>query len=179
MLKLIRAGALALAALLCAPLAAHAACPTAPTYGGLTGQDASTTPQTMQTVTSGSRQLATPLVHGNDGSGTPKALALDGSCNLMTAPQAGPPGATNFTPAQVSVGTTATQIVASRSGRQLVTVVQSGTTDVYLGSANTVTTSNGLLLPGTKGASVTLPYAGAVYGIVASGTQTVTAAETY
>lgn len=84
----------------------------------------------------------------------------------------------NLATSQVSVGTTATQVVASRAGRSIVTVVNTTTTDIYLGAAG-VTTSTGILLPGTKGASVTLQYTGALYGIVASGTATVTEAETY
>lgn len=80
---------------------------------------------------------------------------------------------------QVSVTTTATQIVASRSGRRSVTVIQHGSTAVYLGPTSGVTTSNGILLIGTAGAAVTFEYSGAVYGIVSSGSVTVGYAEEY
>lgn len=80
--------------------------------------------------------------------------------------------------AQVSVGATATQIVAARSGRGTVTVTNTTTTDIYLGNSD-VTTTTGTLLVGVKGASITLSFVDALYGIVASGTAAVTAAETY
>jgi hypothetical protein len=84
MLKTFRAGLLAFTALCLAPIAAHAACPTAPTYTGLSGLDAATVAKTLQTVTSSgsSQQLSTPLMHGNDGTTIPKALAVDANCNL-------------------------------------------------------------------------------------------------
>lgn len=86
-------------------------------------------------------------------------------------------GADTFTVNQVSVAATATQIVAARTSRKAVGIMNHGTTAVYLGPANTVTTSNGLLLPANS--SVVLNYAGDVYGIVASSTQTVSYGEEY
>ena len=82
------------------------------------------------------------------------------------------PAPANMANAQVSVGTTATQIVAARATRRAGTIVNLGTTDVYFGVA-TVTTANGVLLTGTKGAAVTIGFTGVIQGIVASGTQTV------
>ena len=79
---------------------------------------------------------------------------------------------------QVSVGATATQIVAARAGRGGVIIVQHGTTDVFIGGAG-VSATNGVLLPGNKGASITLPDTGAIFGITASGTQTVSYYEAY
>lgn len=87
-------------------------------------------------------------------------------------------GAANLANGQVSVTTTAGNVVASRATRRAVTIVNHGTTDVYLGVA-TVTTSNGILLTGTKGAAVTLFTTAAVQGIVAAGTQTVSYIEEY
>ena len=84
----------------------------------------------------------------------------------------------NFVTAQATVGTTATLIVAQRSGRDTVVIENTGTTDVYLGNAS-VTTSNGLLLPGTVGAAVSLEPTDAVYWLVASGTQKVCAVENF
>jgi hypothetical protein len=77
-----------------------------------------------------------------------------------------------FKTAQVSVGSTATVIVASEDGRDEVTIQNLGTTPVYLGDAN-VTTINGFPLPGVAGASVTIPATTAIYGRTASGSQTV------
>lgn len=85
----------------------------------------------------------------------------------------------NLATNQVSVAATATLVVAARAGRDSVTVENHGTTDVYVGSSSGVTTSTGILLPGTKGAAITLSYSGAVYAIVATGTQTVSYAEGY
>ncbi len=79
---------------------------------------------------------------------------------------------------QVTVTNTSAQLVAARPGRQSITIVNLGTTDVYLG-AGTVTTSNGLLLVGIKGAAVTIQTSAAINCIVASGTQAVSYMEEY
>lgn len=89
------------------------------------------------------------------------------------------PGTSTLATNQVSVTTSATLIVAARSGRRAVTVVQHGTTAVYLGASSGVTTSTGVLLIGTAGSAVELCHAGDVYGIVASGSVTVGYAEEY
>lgn len=87
-------------------------------------------------------------------------------------------GFTTLAHGQISVGTTATVIAAARSGRGPITIVNGGTTDVFIGNSN-VTTTTGVLLPGTKGASITLSCQTAVYGIVGTGTQTVSFIEAY
>lgn len=84
----------------------------------------------------------------------------------------------NFSTAQVACATTATQVVALRTARALQSVVNTTTTPIYLGGSG-VTTSTGHLLPGVVGASLTLPFTGALYCVVASGTATVTEAETF
>ena len=84
----------------------------------------------------------------------------------------------NFATGQVSVADTATQIVPARRDREGVMIVQHGTTAVFLGDSG-VTTTTGVRLTGTAGAFVVLPTTRAVYGIVASGTQTVSYAEIY
>lgn len=83
-----------------------------------------------------------------------------------------------FATKQVIVASTATLIVAARVGRNTVVIENHGTTNVFLGNS-TVTTSNGLLLPGVVGASVAIETTDAVYGIVASGTQAVSAIENF
>lgn len=93
-------------------------------------------------------------------------------------------GAAHLSTSQVSVANTATQIVAARigtsgTGRVAVTVVNTGAVAVYLGATSGVTTSTGTLLPAVAGASVTINTTSAVYGIVATGTETVTEFETY
>lgn len=79
---------------------------------------------------------------------------------------------------QISVGTSATLICAQRDQRRGILVVNHGTTDVYIGNSN-VTTSSGILLTGTKGASISIPGNMAIYGIVGSGTQTISFIEIY
>lgn len=73
---------------------------------------------------------------------------------------------------------TATQIVNTRAARKSLTVTNTGNVAVYLGASG-VTTGTGELLPGTVGASLTISFTGALYGIVGSGNQTVTAIEVY
>ena len=78
---------------------------------------------------------------------------------------------------QATVATTATVIAAARPGRKDIAIVNSGTTDVYVGGPS-VTTSTGILLTGAKGAGLVLTTEAAIYGIVAAGTQAVTYMET-
>ena len=89
-------------------------------------------------------------------------------------------GSTNIVTGQISVATTAggTLIAAARTGRLDITIVNSGTADVYLGPSG-LTTSTGILLKGIPGAALTISTAAAVYGIVAAATQTVSYLETY
>jgi hypothetical protein len=79
---------------------------------------------------------------------------------------------------QVSVGSTATQLAAARAGRQGVVVTQLGATPVYLGGA-AVTTSTGVYLPEIAGSTKTIPYVSAIYGIVSTGTQSVSVEDYY
>lgn len=88
-------------------------------------------------------------------------------------------GSTVFATAQVSVAATATLIAAGRNQRNSITVTNTTAVAIYLGNSSGVTTSTGTLLPGVIGASLTLPYDGAVYGISSTGSNTVTVAETY
>lgn len=93
--------------------------------------------------------------------------------------QVQPIGYINIGTNQVSVGASATQIIAARVDRNTVTIVNHGSVDVYLGIDNTVTTSTGVLLPGVKGASISLPVTTPVWGIVGAGSQTVSYLETW
>lgn len=87
-------------------------------------------------------------------------------------------GAGTLATNQISVANTATLIVASRAGRRGVVITNHGTTAVYIGLVG-VTTTTGILLAGVVGASISIPTTAAVYGIVASGTQTVSFIEAY
>jgi hypothetical protein len=79
---------------------------------------------------------------------------------------------------QVTVTGTATQIVPAYSSRSGINIVNTGTTDVYIGENANVTITTGHLLPGTKGASVSFSTTGAVYGITSGASQVVTFLET-
>jgi hypothetical protein len=87
-------------------------------------------------------------------------------------------GSANIATGQVTVGTTATQIVPARSGRISVKTTDLGTTDLFCGAAG-VTTATGDLLAGVKGGSITVPTGAAFYCVVATGTQAVSFMESY
>jgi hypothetical protein len=87
-------------------------------------------------------------------------------------------GSGTIATAQVSVGTTSTQVVAARSGRGSVKITNLGTTDVFIGNTG-VTTTTGDLLPGTKGASITVPTNAAVFAVASGAAQTVSVMEVY
>lgn len=76
------------------------------------------------------------------------------------------------TSAQVSVGITATVVVAATNFDQTVNLHNLGGGAVYLGGAD-VTTSNGYKFDNGDKLTVTVGDHEALYGIVASGTQTV------
>ena len=105
-------------------------------------------------------------------------LFYDANGNITSPGNVTVASAANFAPAQVVVGNTSTLIAALRIGRASVTVENNGATAVYLGNA-TVSVTTGVLLPGVLGASITLPTSAAVYGVVASGNQTVSKYELY
>jgi hypothetical protein len=74
---------------------------------------------------------------------------------------------------QVSVGTTATLIIAAtkpNTSRQSVTIYNTSGATVFVGGSGvTTTTGHGIV----AGGSLTLPVSGPVYGVVASSTSTV------
>lgn len=95
-----------------------------------------------------------------------------------------PIGAASLATSQASIPTTAggTQIVAARTGasgtgRVAVTICNTGATAVYVGNSG-LTATNGTYV-GPNGACLTLNTTAAVFGITASGTDAVTAAETF
>lgn len=88
------------------------------------------------------------------------------------------PGATTIATGQITVAVTATLIVAARTARKRLVIVNHGATAVYVGGA-AVATTTGLLLAGVAGTTMTLETAAAVYGIVGSGTQAVSYVEEY
>lgn len=78
---------------------------------------------------------------------------------------------------QVTVTGSATLIMAARAGRNSATIINNSTTPVYIGNVG-VTTGNGVKIAGQDGASLTLPFSGAIYGI-SGGSAAISAVETY
>ena len=67
----------------------------------------------------------------------------------------------------VTVSTGATLIVAANNGRYDVIIVNNSSNTVYIGTANTVTTSNGI--PILSNESIHFPeYLGPVYGVASA-----------
>ena len=82
----------------------------------------------------------------------------------------------------ISVGTSSTQILPTRSNankRSFVQIFQtSASIPVYISCGQAATTTNGGLLPATVGASITISnFNGSIYGITGSSTATVTVLE--
>jgi len=78
--------------------------------------------------------------------------------------------------AQVSVGTTATLLSLAVQGRNGSTVLvqnPSGGANVFIGGAGVTTTSYGYLLTGGSAFAIDIENGEAIYGVVASSTQTV------
>lgn len=74
---------------------------------------------------------------------------------------------------QVTVQNVATLVKASDKNSLGVMLTNLGTVDVFVGFTNGVTTGNGQLLPGLKGASLVVPTTLDIWAIVAAGTQAV------
>jgi hypothetical protein len=92
-----------------------------------------------------------------------------------------PVGSNGLATSQASIGTSASQIVAARTGaagtgRIAATLYNFGSATVFYGLSG-VTATTGMPLP--VGASVTLNTTAAIYGIAASGTQTLGVTETF
>ena len=87
----------------------------------------------------------------------------------------------NFSAVQVSVDTTGTvQIVGKRPNRVAVMVTQlSATSDIFIGPVSGVSSVTGDLLPGTKGAFVTIPYTGALFAVAPNGPCSVSVVELF
>lgn len=136
----------------------------------------------------GQAAVRTVIVNPNGSDVTQLTGAADGSArnsgingtSVATAANPLPTasyGAASIATAQVTVGTTNTQIVAARAGRMAVTIENLGTGAFYVGVTG-VTVGNGYLVPGVLGATVTIPTQAAVFGIAAVA-QAVSVLETF
>jgi len=104
-----------------------------------------------------------------DGSGGQNAADVDSSNRLLVNVATNAGGVLNST-GQVSVGNSATLIIAAGTRQGVIVKNPSSSTTLYVGGSG-VTTSNGqIVLPGE---AITLPVTSAVYGVIASGSQTV------
>jgi hypothetical protein len=108
-----------------------------------------------------------------DGAGSSYQADVNSANELLVAVATSTGGVLNAT-GQVSVGVTATLIIAANTRQGVLITNPSTTVTVYIGGSG-VTTGNGQAL--TPGCSLSLPIVGAVYGIVASSTQTVSYVE--
>ena len=79
---------------------------------------------------------------------------------------------------QVSVGTSATLIVAERLGRRGVLIANGSSVALYIGNSG-VATNTGFKIIGTDGAGIVIPTERAIYGIVPTGTADVSYMELF
>lgn len=108
-----------------------------------------------------------------DSNGASYIADVNSANELLVSKVAEVGGVLNST-GQVSVGNTATQIIAAGTRQAVLITNPSSTVTVFIGGSG-VTTGNGQeLLPGN---SLTLPVVSAVFAIVATGTQTVSFVE--
>lgn len=104
-----------------------------------------------------------------DASGASYQADVDSSGDMLVAVKTSTGGVLNAT-GQVSIANTATLIIAANTRQGVLITNPSTTVTVFIGGSG-VTTGNGQeLLPGN---SLTIPAVSAIYGIVATGAQTV------
>ena len=108
-----------------------------------------------------------------DGSGASYQADVNSANELLIAVATSTGGVLNAT-GQVSIGTSATLIIAANTRQGVLITNPSSTVTVYIGGSG-VTTGNGQELLPLQSAS--LPVVSAVYGVVASSTQTVSYVE--
>lgn len=77
----------------------------------------------------------------------------------------------NYVYGQVAIGTVPTPISVMGDGRDEITIVNHSTVPIYIGDAN-VTTTTGVLLAGIVGQTLVIAATAALYGVVATGTAT-------
>lgn len=94
---------------------------------------------------------------GNIGTGTPRVVQGTGS---------------SINTGQISVGASSTLILAANTSRIAITVINNGTTNVFIGLTGVATTT-GHLLVGIAGYPMKIRSSAAIYGIAASGSQSV------
>ena len=110
-----------------------------------------------------------------EGTLNPISMDLSGNQRFISATSA------TMTASQITVPATANgiQILAANASRKGATIQNPGPLTVYIQQAATgVTVSNGFGIPAGMSYNIDSPlYVGAIYGIIASGTQVITAVE--
>ena len=131
-------------------------------------------------VTLGDDGTAVDQIGGSGVNGTNTARVTIATDDTLVGKLAIKAGAANIAMGQVSVDATSTgiEIVAARAARRTVTIVNHGTTQVFL-KGGSVASTTGVLLVGTVGASATFESVSQIKGITASGTVTVSYVEEY
>lgn len=81
--------------------------------------------------------------------------------------------------AQVSVGTAPTLVAARRPGRQVVVVTVDAATRCAFGFTSSLSLASGLPLQPVAGATLSLPYAGPLWGVCANAATPVAVAEVF
>lgn len=98
-----------------------------------------------------------------------KLMCWNGSsydpCSVGTAPT----GASGIDNTQVSIGTSPTLVIAARTTRKLLTITTTAANTCAFGKAG-VTLSTGFVLQPVAGATLTLPFSGALYGTCTAAT---------
>jgi hypothetical protein len=72
----------------------------------------------------------------------------------------------------ISVGTAATRILESNTARKSMSVMNNGTSAIYIGFGSTVGTNSGFYLPASQ-AFTSNVITGDIYGVIETGSQTV------
>lgn len=104
-----------------------------------------------------------------DGSGASYQADVNSANDLVVAVATSTGGVLNAT-GQVSIGSSATLIIAANTRQGVLITNPSSTVTVYVGGSG-VTTGNGQIIPPLQ--SITVPVVSALYGIVATSTQTI------
>ena len=72
----------------------------------------------------------------------------------------------NLDVAQIAIGAGPTTIITANPNRVGILITNLGTTDIFIGNKD-VTVTTGSLLPGIRGAALSLPFLGDTFGVAA------------
>lgn len=136
-------------------------------------------------VTNLNGNTITVLPGGTAGTPNANVMTVQGTTNMVAVSVAQSGVTTQATPwttkqigsgfstAQVSVTSAITLIAATNTNRMRLTITNAGSTDIFLGSGNSLTVANGQLLLGVKGYPYLVRSTAPVYGVGYSGSNTV------